>query len=122
MQDEIEQELLRLFPPDRTETIFAPTLVIDCNGVILLWFLPGLLNSQRKVKSISVPSEINKVLTWKKEHMWQSLTILEKRLKVKPNSTSWRVNGDHYRPATECRFKPGSLSFGLAWYQQAQQV
>jgi hypothetical protein len=54
--------------------------------------------------------------------MWESLTILEKRLKVKPNSSSWRVNGDHYRSPTECRFKPGSLSFGLAWYQQAQQV
>jgi hypothetical protein len=58
MQDEIEQELLRLFPPDDKETIVKPTSVVDCNGIILLWFLPGLLNSQRKVKSISIPSEI----------------------------------------------------------------
>jgi hypothetical protein len=53
MQEEIEQELLRRFPPDGVETIVQPTVVVDCNGVILLWFLPGLFNFRQKVKSSS---------------------------------------------------------------------
>ena len=53
MQKDIEQELLRCFPPYWAETIVQPTVVVDCNGVVLLWFLPGLFNYKQKVKSSS---------------------------------------------------------------------
>lgn len=53
MQQEIEQELLRLFPPSETGTLVKPTVVVDCNGVILLWFLPGLFSFKQRVKSSS---------------------------------------------------------------------
>ncbi len=54
--------------------------------------------------------------------MWNTLTILQKRLSVKTQSTSWRVNGEFYRSAAASTFKPGSISFGLAWYQKGMKV
>ena len=58
MHEGIEQELLRLFPPEgQADRIVQPTVVVDCNGVILLWFLPGLLTSKRKVTPNSVSKE-----------------------------------------------------------------
>ena len=54
--------------------------------------------------------------------MWHTLNILQKRLSVKTRSSSWRVNEQYYRLPTECTYLPGSISFGLAWYQQAMKV
>jgi hypothetical protein len=49
MQEHVERELLELFPPVVTETVVEPCVVVDSEGIILLWFLPGLLNVNRKV-------------------------------------------------------------------------
>jgi hypothetical protein len=49
MQAEVERSLHDRFPPNPMETIAAPCLVVDCDDVILLWFLPGLLASPRQV-------------------------------------------------------------------------
>jgi hypothetical protein len=54
--------------------------------------------------------------------MWQTLGIVEERLSVKKTSTSWRVNGEYYRSPDECKYRPGSISYGLAWYQQGMKV
>jgi hypothetical protein len=52
VQDHIEEELRRLFPPAATETIAEPCLVVDSEGMILLWFLPGLVKSERQVSKV----------------------------------------------------------------------
>ena len=49
IQEHVEGRLLELFPPGPTETVAEPCVVVDSEGVILLWFLPGLLNQKRKV-------------------------------------------------------------------------
>jgi len=53
MQEHVEGELLDLFPPETTETIVEPCVVVDSEGIILLWFLPGLLHPKRKVGCLS---------------------------------------------------------------------
>jgi hypothetical protein len=35
-----------------TETIAEPCLVVDSEGMILLWFLPGLVKSERQVSQV----------------------------------------------------------------------
>jgi len=45
----LERDLLRLFPPCTTELVSVPCVVVDSEGIILLWYLPGLLCGQRQV-------------------------------------------------------------------------
>lgn len=49
MNEEVERRLRRLFPPGTTEMIAEPCVVVDSKGIILLWFLPGLLHRKRQV-------------------------------------------------------------------------
>jgi len=49
MQENIEERLRLLFPPSATETIAEPCLVTDSEGIILVWFLPGLLGYRKQV-------------------------------------------------------------------------
>jgi hypothetical protein len=57
-----------------------------------------------------------------KDFIWKSLPIIEESLVIKKNSKSWRINGEYFRPAAECNFKPGTINFALAWFQQGMAV
>jgi hypothetical protein len=48
--EELERELLRLFPPLDSELVCAPCVVVDSEGRILLWYLPGLLALKSQVR------------------------------------------------------------------------
>jgi len=52
MQPEVEQELSHLFPPNKMETISKPCVVVDSEGIVLLWFLLGLLNCTCQVDTL----------------------------------------------------------------------
>ena len=47
--EKLESDLLRLFPPGREEKEDRPCVVVDCEGRILLWYLPGLLALKQQV-------------------------------------------------------------------------
>jgi len=53
MQEHVEGELLQLFLSGAIQTISEPCVVLDSEGIILLWFLPGLLGRKRKVSQAS---------------------------------------------------------------------
>jgi hypothetical protein len=38
------------------------------------------------------------------------------------SSSSWWVNGDYFRMAKHSQYKPGTVSFALAWFQQGMVV
>jgi hypothetical protein len=47
---------------------------------------------------------------------------MEKRLKVKLGSSSWRENETYFYSERGFRYKPGAVNFALAWFQQAMEV
>jgi hypothetical protein len=49
MNEQVERRLYQLFPPGTMEMIAQPCVVVDSEGMILLWFLPGLLHRKRQV-------------------------------------------------------------------------
>ena len=53
MQEHVEEELIRLFPPGRRRKLAEPCVICDTDGIILMWFLPGLLDFQRQVGRFS---------------------------------------------------------------------
>jgi len=46
---------------------------------------------------------------------------MESRLVVKKQSTNWRDNPQHFHK-DKYRYKPGTVSFALAWFQQGHVV
>jgi hypothetical protein len=49
-QPGVEDDLRRLFPAGEMEVIVEPCMIVDSEGIILLWYLPGLMNSRRQVR------------------------------------------------------------------------
>lgn len=54
--------------------------------------------------------------------MWNSLEVIERRLKMKHGDGSWRMNEQQFSPQVGCKFRPGTLSMAPAWFQQGMQV
>lgn len=47
---EIEEDLLMLFPPvENSVCLYEPCIITDCEGRILVWYLPGLIGPNRGV-------------------------------------------------------------------------
>lgn len=44
-----ETSLLAKVPPGPPEVLDSPAIIIDKNGVVLLWYLPGALDVERQV-------------------------------------------------------------------------
>ena len=51
-QDHIENPLRERFPPAVPQHIVGPCVMVDSEGIILLWFLPGLMSLKRQVGRI----------------------------------------------------------------------
>ncbi|KAH9166668.1 hypothetical protein EDB89DRAFT_1857208 [Lactarius sanguifluus] len=74
--------------------ISRPCIVIDMQGVILAWHLPGILSD-----------------SWQKLH-----SMLEKR----PKGTSWRVDLGYFPSGLEGL--QGLADFSPAWFQQGHEM
>jgi hypothetical protein len=57
-----------------------------------------------------------------KGSLWEATESIQEIMKVQPRSASWRTNDTYYKSESECRYKPGTTSFGLAWFQQGMAV
>ena len=56
--EKLEGDLLRLFPPGPDEKEDRPCVVVDREGRILLWYLPGLLAWKQQVSDSGSYKEI----------------------------------------------------------------
>ena len=48
-QTKVEAEMEKMFHPCQREKIDDPCIIVDKEGVILLWYLPGMLSWSRQV-------------------------------------------------------------------------
>ncbi len=55
-----------------------------------------------------------------KRNIWGFTELVEKRLKM-TNGGNWRSNRDLFM-SDSVRYQSGTMSFAIAWYQQAMQV
>lgn len=119
--EELEKSLEALFPPVKpTEFIGSPCVVVDRDGIVILWYLPGIFSRKRRVGDTKF--KLYQLLKGQQAVVWESTELLETSLKVVSNSSSWRINRKHYQAAPAWRYKSGSVNFALAWYQQGMQV
>ena len=56
--EQLEREMLRLFPPLESELVSAPCVVVDSEGRVILWYLPGLLGRKCQVRKQIITSQL----------------------------------------------------------------
>ncbi|KAF9552133.1 hypothetical protein CPC08DRAFT_592016, partial [Agrocybe pediades] len=101
-----ESKLLKDFPPIfmKAKKFKDPAIVTDCNGCILLWYLPGLFLEETQTA------------------LFQSINSLEKSLKVVGGQpSSWRTSNAYFQMRPEW-LKPGNVTLSPTWFQQAHEV
>jgi len=62
-QEMIEEEICELFPPGEAQLVHRPCVVVDSEGIILLWYLPRLLSLKRGVSFHEKLSTLSLMIT-----------------------------------------------------------
>ncbi|KAH9037002.1 hypothetical protein EDB85DRAFT_1861756 [Lactarius pseudohatsudake] len=95
----------RQYPPQNDSAadipISRPCIVVDMQGVILAWHLPGILTDSRQSEMMAATQKLH--------------SLLEKR----PRSTSWRLDPEYFPSGLEGL--QGLVNFSPAWFQQGHE-
>jgi len=113
----VDHRLMSMFPTPSLGTFTEPTTLVDCDGRILLWYLPGILDSVGNVccAFITVPGLL---LTPNPQDTVMRAT---RCLKMKPSDgmgARWR--NQNFREGEELEF--GCNNFSPAWFPLGQTV
>ena len=115
-----EKTLRRDYPlPDRVTTISTPCIIVDVQGIVLAWYLPGILTSSRQVSLSALPDH-NRNSDSCQNAM---LAVREKlRLLLRPtqSGSTWRNNPSNFNLGED--LISGSETFSPAWFQQGHDV
>ncbi|KJA15668.1 hypothetical protein HYPSUDRAFT_148770, partial [Hypholoma sublateritium FD-334 SS-4] len=100
----VEDALMKKFPPVYSPAVLRrePCIITDQDGNIMLWYLP---------RAIALSTSIQG---------FDNLQSLERSLRIKNKSPSWRVKPDHFRSKPGW-LKAGNVSLSPAWFQQAHE-
>lgn len=100
-----------------------PCIVVDMQGIILAWYLPGVLNDSRQV-SFSVLSERRVQYTACQREMMAAAGKLTKSRNKRPSEskagTSWRINSRNF--PKEAEGPQLALNLVAAWFEQGHAV
>ncbi|KAH9012162.1 hypothetical protein EDB85DRAFT_2159236 [Lactarius pseudohatsudake] len=104
--DAKEASMRRQYPPRNDSAadipISRPCIVVDMQGVILAWHLPGILSDSRQSEMMAATEKLH--------------PLLEKR----PKGTSWRLDPGYFPSGLEGL--QGLVNFSPAWFQQAHET
>ena len=117
--NEREESLRRRYPPLNGVTASAPCIIVDMQGIILAWYLPGILSDSRQVglftlsnRSRNSNASQNAMLAARE----RLRPLLEKSMK---SGNNWR---DDLRYFHEGEGPQGSVNLSPAWFQQGHDV
>jgi hypothetical protein len=118
-----EESLKKQYPPLNGVEISTPCIIVDMHGIILTWYLPGMLKDSRQVGIFTLSNHGSKPDAYQSEMMAATeilYPILEKEGPKDSDSGPWRENAKHYKPGTNA--PAGSINISPAWFQQAHEV
>jgi hypothetical protein len=112
-----EASLRRQHPPLNGVMASTPCIIVDMQGIILAWYLPGILTDSRQVSLVGrsnrsrKPDGIQNAMLAAQE----KLCLL---LKMLPGHSSWHVNKTNFHPGD----LQGLVTLLPAWFQQGHDV
>jgi hypothetical protein len=116
-----EASLKKEFPPLNGVKASTPCIIIDKQGVIVTWYLPGILADSRKAGLFTLSNHGSKPDTYQG-------AIIAATEKLKPSlekgGTSWRADPETFYPGTSSGTEApeGCVSISPAWFQQGHEV
>jgi hypothetical protein len=108
----------RYAPPLNGETVSRPCIIVDAHGVILTWYLPGILTEFRQVGLFALPDSSQKPDA-PQNAMLAAREIVRPLLKPPESGSSWRDGLEHFYSGEGPQ---GSINFSPAWFPQAHDV
>ncbi len=116
---EKEASLRLQYPPLNGATASAPCIIVDIDGIILAWYLPGILSDFRQVGLLRLSDRSNKPDVFQKA-MLKAREKLRTSLKIPKTGSSWRDDIKYYHPVGAAPV--GSVNLSTAWFQQGRGV
>jgi hypothetical protein len=123
-----EKALRELYSPRNGDRITKPCIVTDMHGVILVWYLPGILDDSRQVGLFihrlylrGDPDISQGAMSAATEKLHP---LLRKSLKASSKKRSWRGNKAHFHaePEDKRKMPSGVLNLSSGWFQQGHAV
>jgi hypothetical protein len=123
-----EASLKREYPPLNKVKASKPCIVVDAHGIILAWYLPGILNDSRQVGLFTLSDHSNQCDAHQNNIMLatENLYPLVKKSIGKKSETksetgiSWRIHPKNFNSGTDV--PEGAVSMSPAWFQQGHEV
>jgi hypothetical protein len=113
-----EESLRRQYRPLAESTASTPCIIVDMQGIILAWYLPGVLSDYRQVSLVSLSDHGSKPDT-SQNAMLTARDKLRLLLEKSLSGRTWRENVENYRKGDGPQ---GSVNLSPAWFQQAHDV
>jgi hypothetical protein len=116
--NEKEAALRKRHPPLNGFTASMPCIIIDMQGFILVWYLPGILTDSRQAGLFFLSDHSRKPDAYQNA-MSAAQEKLHPLLKIPPHGSSWRNDRKFYYPGEGPQ---GSVNLSPAWFQQGHDV
>jgi hypothetical protein len=115
--DEKETSLRQRYPPLNKITASMPCIIVDMQGIILTWYLPGILTDVRQVSLFVLPDRSRKYDT-------SQNAMLAAREKLRPllqeeRGKTWRDDAKYFQTGEKSH---GSVNLSPAWFAQGHDV
>jgi hypothetical protein len=118
-----EASLRRQYPPRDDSAagvpISRPCIIVDMQGIILAWYLPGILKDSRQVSSFTLSDHRIKSGVFQGAIM-VATEKLHPLLGNRQTDASWRCDPDLFPP--EAVGPKGLINISPAWFQQGHEV
>ena len=115
--NEKEASLKRRYPPLNGVTASMPGIVVDMQGIILVWYLPGILSDSRQAGSFTPSDRSGKPDTFQNA-MLAAKEKLHPLLNISPAGSNWRDDPKFY----SSEGSQGSVNLSPAWFPQGHDV
>ena len=115
-----ESALRQRHPPLNGFTASTPCIIVDMQGFILTWYLPGILTGSRQA-GLSTVSDRSGKPDGSQNEMLAARETLGQLLKIPPSSSSgsWRGNIKYFQPGED---SIGLVTLSPAWFQLGHDV
>lgn len=100
-----------------------PCIIVDMQGIILAWYLPGVLNDSRQVSFSVLPEHQVQYAACQREMMAAAGKLTKSRNKRPSESkagTSWRISSRNF--PKEAEGPQLVLNLVAAWFEQGHAV
>ena len=117
-----EASLRQWYPPNDLATgdpISKPCIIVDMQGIILAWYLPGILKDSQQVSLLAL-SDCRIKCIWFQREMMAATEKFHPLLGRHQGDSSWHNNAAIYCPGTEG--PQGLLNLSPVWFQQGHEV